>query len=299
MPSASILERIFADERVTFDRSVQGFYITGVGVHIALQFLQAPFGRFVHSAKSSLWGPQLNGKVAWAIQESVPLFVFPLFARMPATVLDAAGKSRTITPLTNPVTLFLALMYWGHYVHRGIIYPLNSPGSSPSNLFVLGTAAFHNVIMAYIQARGLFIFSGAIYSNPQAFFDPRTNPLFYLGVFLYIFGMAGNITSDYQLFSLRRNPPPGETITTASGSKYAIPTRGLHKYLAAPGYITETLQWTGYALATGGKAWALSFPFFTTMNLVPRAVATDKWYRETFGARYERMGKWKVIPFVY
>ncbi|KAJ3336415.1 adenylate cyclase [Gonapodya sp. JEL0774] len=293
----SLMDRLPTDERALFNGSVKGFYYVGIAVFLVLQFLQAPFGRFVHNdTLKSLWGPRLNGRIAWAIQETVPLVVFPLIALRPATVADAVGKLRTVSPLLNPVTMVLSLMYWGHYIHRGIIFPLNSPGSSPSNLFVMSSAAFHNVVMAYIQARGITIFGDTIYANPRAFFDPRTNPTFFLGLFLYIVGIVSNITSDYHLFHLRRNPPPGQTVTTASGSKYSIPTAGLHRYLAAPGYVTEILQWTGYAIATGGHAWGWSFPFFTAMNLVPRAVATDKWYKDTFGARNRSSSISTVVP---
>jgi hypothetical protein len=41
------------------------------------------------------------------------------------------------------------------------------------------------------------------------------------------------------------------------------------------------IQWSGWAILTW--SWAgLAFALFTICNLVPRAMANQRWYRETF-----------------
>ena len=53
--------------------------------------------------------------------------------------------------------------------------------------------------------------------------------------------------------------------------------------------------WTGWAIATWSLA-GLSFAVFTAANLVPRALANHRWYRETF-PDYPRTRR-AVIPWL-
>ena len=62
-------------------------------------------------------------------------------------------------------------------------------------------------------------------------------PLSWLGLSLFLLGMAINIHSDSVMRSLR---PPGET-------GYRIPYGGLYSCISAPNYFGETLEWCGFA----------------------------------------------------
>ncbi len=62
-------------------------------------------------------------------------------------------------------------------------------------------------------------------------------------------------------------------------------------------YFGEILEWTGFAIACGGMA-PLSFWIWTCANLIPRAIATHKWYHNKFGSSYPKSRK-AIIPFIW
>jgi steroid 5-alpha reductase family enzyme len=112
-----------------------------------------------------------------------------------------------------------------------------------------------------------------------------TDIRFALGVCLFAAGFAVHVWTDSRLRGLRA---PGE-------SGYRIPTGGLFEAVACPNYFGEILQWCGWAIAAWSAAGA-AFALFTAANLVPRAHAYRKWYRERF-PEYPVRRK-RIIPFV-
>ena len=67
--------------------------------------------------------------------------------------------------------------------------------------------------------------------------------------------------------------------------------------LASANYLGELLEWTGYAILLSNPA-AWMFVWWTAANLVPRAHAINRKYREEFGT--EAVGRRKrIIPFIY
>jgi protein-S-isoprenylcysteine O-methyltransferase Ste14 len=105
-------------------------------------------------------------------------------------------------------------------------------------------------------------------------------------VALFFAGLAVNWQADRILRELRR---PGET-------GYKIPVGGLYGLVSCPNYLGEILEWTGWALATWSLP-GLMFAVWTAANLVPRARANHKWYRETF-SDYPPKRK-AVLPLLY
>jgi len=88
---------------------------------------------------------------------------------------------------------------------------------------------------------------------------------------VFFIGLAINWWADEVLRNLRA---PGE-------SGYRIPKGGLYELISCPNYFGELLEWFGFALA----AWSLpglAFAVYTAANLVPRALAHHRWYREHF-----------------
>jgi hypothetical protein len=51
--------------------------------------------------------------------------------------------------------------------------------------------------------------------------------------------------------------------------------------VSCPNYLGEVVEWIGFAIAAG-TLWPASFAAWTIANLVPRAFAHHRWYRETF-----------------
>ena len=108
-----------------------------------------------------------------------------------------------------------------------------------------------------------------------------------LGIILFFAGMLVNLHSDYVIRHLRK---PGDT-------KHYLPGKGLYRYVTSANYFGELVEWTGFAILTASPA-AWVFVWWTFANLVPRADAIHRRYREEFGD--EAVGKRKrIIPFLY
>ena len=95
--------------------------------------------------------------------------------------------------------------------------------------------------------------------------------VFYFGLLIFFIGMYINIKSDYLIVALRREKGPG----------YHLPNTFMHKYISAPNYFGEIVEWIGWAVLT----WSISgfvFALWTIANLFPRALAHHRWYQAKF-----------------
>jgi protein-S-isoprenylcysteine O-methyltransferase Ste14 len=101
--------------------------------------------------------------------------------------------------------------------------------------------------------------------------DWQLDPRFIAGCGLFFAGMAINRHSDAILRRLRAKNETG----------YHIPFGGLYRWVSAPNYLGELVEWTGWALLTWSPG-GLAFALFTAANLVPRAVSIHRWYRREF-----------------
>ena len=236
---------------------------TGAIVFVSLFFVTAPYGR--HARRG--WGPTLSNRLGWTIMESPAAIAF--------AVVYALGRHAG-----EAVPLALGALWLAHYLHRAFIFPFRMKSAAkPMPLSVAAMAIVFNVINAYLNAR--WISHLGSYSTSW-FTDPR----FLVGSAAFFAGMAINIQSDNILFSLRR---PGE-------SGYKIPSGGAYKLVSAPNYLGELIEWAAWAVASWSLA-GLSFFVFTFANLVPRALANHRWYRETF-AEYPKERR-AVIPWLW
>lgn len=212
-----------------------------------LMVVDAPYGKRERSG----WGPGIPNKLAWCLMEAVVLVAFH------ATFVLAGGA------YAGPVAVFAALLTL-HYVNRAFVYPwrTRTTGKTMPLTIMLASVAFNTV-------NGLLL--GWDFSHldraPSWFTDPR----FLVGMVLFVVGLALNWDSDHRLLHLRR---PGET-------GYRIPRRGAFRWVSCPNLLGEIVEWVGFSLLT----WSLSglaFAVWTLANLVPRARATHRWYRERF-----------------
>ncbi|MFP4115253.1 MAG: methyltransferase [Spirochaetota bacterium] len=237
-------------------------FVGAGAVFVALLFLDAPYGRFARGG----WGLTLTARASWFLME------FPAAASI--LIMAVAG------PRPDPVALVFLAAWEVHYVYRSLLYPflLRENRARTMPVALVAMAIVYNVANGYVNGYWLF-FVGRYTADWLA--DPR----FILGGALFTVGMITHVWSDRILQRLRT---PGER-------EYRIPRGGPFRFVSSPNYLGEIVQWCGFALATWSLA-GLSFAVFTIANLLPRALATHRWYRETFEDYPE--DRKAIIPFV-
>jgi protein-S-isoprenylcysteine O-methyltransferase Ste14 len=228
-----------------------------------LFFVPAPYGRYLRAG----WGPQLGVRLGWVLMESVSCVGFALW------FFTGGGP--------YPAAAWILLILWeSHYVYRAFVFPfrLHRNGKGIPLLIVASGMVF-NVYNGYINGR--YVGAHAAEYATEWLRDPR----FWIGVALFVAGLAVNRQSDRILFELRRGR-----------NGYGIPRGGMYRWISCPNYFGETVQWIGWAVAT----WSLPglvFAVWTIANLAPRAHAHHRWYLGHF-AEYPAERK-AFVPFVF
>ena len=215
---------------------------------IYLFFESAPYGRHIKDG----WGVKISARLGWVVMESPCVFLMILYAIL---VYDQ---------LKNYHIIFL-ILWLMHYIHRTLIYPFAIKMTNPyMPISIAASAFFFNIINVSIQAYGIFYFT-------QFSQDWLVSNTFKIGLGLFLIGMYINIRSDYIMISLKKE----------KGSGYHIPNSFLYKYLSAPNYFGEIIEWLGWAVLT----WSMSglvFLIWVIANLFPRAISHHKWYINKF-----------------
>ena len=236
-------------------------------VFVSLYFVKAGYGMF----RTASWGFSLPNKVAWVLMEAPVFFVmFYLWAR--------SGVGFQV-----PVYVFF-LLFQLHYLQRSFVFPFLMRGKSRMPVAIMLMGVVFNVLNGMMQAGGLFYFApvGA-YSEGWAYF---LHVHAWIGLFLFFAGMGINLHSDHVIRHLRK---PGDT-------RHYLPSGGMYRYVTSANYFGELVEWAGFAILTSSPA-AWVFAWWTFANLVPRACAIHRRYREEFG---DAVGKRKcIIPFLY
>jgi len=238
-----------------------GWMLLAAALVPVLLFITAPYGRFARRG----WGPALPARVSWVLMESPTILV--------VAALFAVGRHKSLVHV-----VFLVL--WNvHYVHRTLVYGLRVRSGRRMPVLLVASALFFNVVNGYLQGRYLFTLA------PEAPAAWLAAPRFLAGLALFAGGLGVNTLADNALRRLRK---PGE-------SGYRIPRGGLFEWVSCPNYLGETVEWCGWALLTWSPA-GLAFAAWTAANLVPRAIATHRWYRKEFSDYPpERRA---ILPFV-
>lgn len=245
---------------------LQAVFLAAAATFLITLFIASPYGKHERDG----WGPGVNMRFGWFILE-LPSFVFMLW------YYGQGGHKFSVAPL------ILFSVFQIHYFHRTFIYPFTlriKPGSRYRIVLLLCGMAFN---AANGALNGWFLTEVGTHLHSNAWL---TDPRFILGLVLFVTGFAMAKKSDAILRNLRK---PGE-------SGYKIPYGSMYRFVSCPNYLGELLQWTGFALASWSLP-ALAFVAFTAANLIPKAMASHKWYREKF-ADYPAERK-AVIPFVF
>jgi protein-S-isoprenylcysteine O-methyltransferase Ste14 len=231
-----------------------------LGTALATSFIAAPYGRHTRPG----WGPTLGNRLGWILMEAPAPLVF-------------LGVFLTGPHRGEPVPALLLGLWLLHYVDRAFLYPFRLRGEGRQMPFLIPVmGASFNAWNGWINAAWVahwHVFPG------------QPGPSFLAGAALFVLGFVINRHSDAVLRALRA---PGET-------GYRVPHAGLHRLVTSPNYLGELLIWAGFAIAAASPpAWL--FVLYTAANLVPRAFAHRRWYRERF-PDYPRQRR-AVIPWV-
>jgi protein-S-isoprenylcysteine O-methyltransferase Ste14 len=248
---------------VLFNQISIGWALIAIALFPILLKIKQPYGR--HTNKT--WGFLIPNKIGWFIMEVPSPLLF--------SIVFLSGNK-----LNNPVSVVIFSFWMIHYIHRTFIFPfkLHTKGKKIPILIVIMGFSF-NLVNASLNA----YFLGYISDGYSCFWF--VSPQFILGTLLFFTGMVINIQADYQLIALRKS----------SSNGYRIPRGGLFKYVSCPNHFGEIVEWIGFAVLSWNFA-SLSFAIWTIVNIVPRSLDHQKWYKAKF-SHYPKKRK-AVFPFV-
>ena len=166
----------------------------GVGTIVLITELcgvVAPYGRHGKTGTGSAWfGPLINAKVAWMVQESGAFLV-------PAALLRV-GEPRCLRSWTN---WLLLSMFMVHYFQRSFIYPPLMRGGKPMPVGICCLASTFCVFNGWLQGR--------LWTTLEVREVPTTAAdaaCLGLGCSLWAAGFAINLHADSVLRGLRKTP---------------------------------------------------------------------------------------------
>lgn len=241
--------------------------VLAVIVFVALHRVNAGYGMM----GGRNWGPGVNNRFGWFLME------LPAFACM-AVIWALSPRGG------DPAPCVMAALFELHYFQRTFIFPFLIRGKNRMPWAIIVMGMVFNAINAYMIGGWLF------YLSPADLYTPSwlLSPLFFLGTFIFLAGMAINLHSDHVIRNLRA---PGD-------SRHYIPSKGLYRYVASANYFGETVEWIGFAILSWSVAGAV-FALWTFANLAPRARAIHKKYCDEFGQDYIALNRRFIIPFLY
>lgn len=174
------------------------------------------------------------------------------------------------------VNFILFLMFFAHYIHRDLIYPLKLSGIGRKvPLEIISSAFLFCIFNGYLQTKTLL--NDCKYKEIIIY-----NSHFYIGIVLFCLGMWINIKSDNILLQIKKKNLQNLKIEGNDGSNaYSVPSEFLFKYVYSPHYFGEILEWTGFGIA-GWNFNGFLFAFSTFNILLPRAIANRKYYKNKF-----------------
>lgn len=234
--------------------------------------------------------PQQYGKLATDALVTVPPKVGWWLMELPVTVTFGYLFWILGQPNSNLlVPRILGLIFSGHYLYRGWIYPytLRIHPSSTSG-FSLMTALggwLVTIMHGYLHAKWLGKHGKRFEST--AYLKSLN---FCVGLLIYYTGFFLIVQQDGIMRAIRDNP---------NSRRYEIPKGGLWDYSTSGNYLAELIAWFGlWVLTDFGPNGAFIF-FVSAFNLVPRAYSNYTWYTNKFGEEFTSLNRAILIPGVW
>ncbi|CEF96985.1 3-oxo-5-alpha-steroid 4-dehydrogenase,C-terminal [Ostreococcus tauri] len=215
----------------------------------------APYGKFL----SKSWGPTMNGRVGWFLQEIISPPMLWVGLTRGADVFDDLGGGSIAD---EKYVRVLTVIWCAHYANRAIVYPATRTMGETAVATVVAAIAFN-------------VFNGLLVGAELAHGCKRPSDfVICVGAATMAIGAWINISCDARLRALRAG--------RRSKREYVMPTGGLFDLVACPHYLGECIEWCGFAVLANFSPSTLAFAFWTFANLFPRAVATRRFYRARF-----------------
>lgn len=256
----------------TYDTALAVAFAIVVVTVVAALFIDTPYGRFADER----FGVSIDPRLGWFLMELPAPLAFLYFYFQ--------GPNRF-----EPFPLFISFVWVVHYANRGFLMPalMRVPKGQRSSfgLMVVVIGWVVTSLHGYLNGTWASTFS------PQVGWEWFADPRFLLGISLYYVALGGNLHADHIVRNLRSKEEVEQGV-----KRYRIPQGGLFRWVTNASYFTELVFWAGFAIAT----WSLAGVYILAIsmaNLVPRAVASQKWYREKF-PDYPRERK-VLIPFLW
>lgn len=254
----------------TYDTLLGSALLFAVAVFFISWFFPSPYGRF----GSKKYGISVGPRLGWFLME------------LPATVsflwFYFHGPRRG-----ELVPIVFLCMWLIHYGNRGFFFPFSIRVAKGQR----SDFSFMVIAVGWVVTSLHGYFHATFFTRLHVYTDAwLTDPRFLVGLVVYYVSYALNLHSD----AIIRNLRPQSEID-AGVKSYRIPEGGLFRWVTNPSYLTELTAWAGFALCT----WSLAGAFILLIslgNLVPRAFATQKWYRDRF-PDYPRDRK-VLIPYL-
>ncbi len=263
------LEAMHLDEQTIYEYIQIAMFVCAIIVFIALFKIPAGYGK-TSSEKWMLLGG-VDNRLGWFLMELPTMLILVYY-------FTGNGLEEIVG------TVFL-IVWMTHYIHRTFIFPWLIRGDKKMSTIIILMGALFNAANTYIQGRWIYLLA------PENMYDIDwlSKPQFIAGVVIFYFGWITNIHSDYIIRNLRKE---------RTDNKYYIPKGGMFKYVSAPNYMGEMLEWLGWTIMTYSIA-GLVFFIWTFANLAPRAVITHRWYKEKFGEEYRKLDRKAFIPYIW
>ena len=236
-------------------------------VFVSLYFVNAGYGQF----RSHRWGWSINNRLAWVLMEAPVFFVM-------LAIWFNAGSS------THVPELVLFCLFELHYLQRSFVFPCLMTGRSSMPVAIMAMGMVFNTINGILQGGGLYWYPNPDYAQGASYLLSFQS---IVGLALFVSGMAISLHSDHVIRHLRK---PGDT-------RHYLPAKGFYRLVTSANYFGELIEWIGFAVVADTLA-AWVFPIWTAANLVPRAHAIHKKYRQEFGDKAVGQRK-RIIPFIY
>lgn len=256
----------------TYDTALTAAFLLVALTIVGSLFIPTPYGRFADSR----YGLSLDPRLGWFLME------FPASVAFLTTYFQGPHRF-------EPFPLFVLFVWCCHYANRGYIMPLlmRVPKGQKSSFGLMVVVVGWVVTSLHGYLNAAWVTTYHLVPGASWFTDPR----FLVGIALYYGGLFANLHADAVLRNLRTKDE------VARGERhYRLPKGGLFEYVTNASYLSELVLWIGFAVFTWSPSGIFIF-LISAANLVPRAVATHRWYQERF-PDYPKERK-VLIPFVY